>query len=99
MRINIYSEELPDLAEDVKIVSKTDERGHTHYGVRMFFKSAPELHNRPDDDDRSAVTFWIPYEQGVGHRFDKLVELLGMAMNKVAVAGLEIQRSPLPSAR
>jgi hypothetical protein len=57
MRINVYSQEL---TKEVSLVSKTDERGNTHYGVRMFLASPDILHHTPDDDDRSAVTFWIP---------------------------------------
>lgn len=57
MRINVYSQEL---TSEVALVSKTDERGVTHYGVRVFFDGSPRLHNRPDDDDRSAITYWLP---------------------------------------
>lgn len=57
MRINIYSQEL---TKEVSLVSKTDERGNTHYGVRFWLRSPDCLHNTPNDDDRSAVTFWVP---------------------------------------
>jgi hypothetical protein len=67
MRINIYTEELmhPDAPREraVQIVtagyisSKTG-KPMTNYGVRIFCKSAPELHDSKNDDDRSAVTFW-----------------------------------------
>ena len=57
MRINVYSEELTD---EVEVVEKTADTGVTFYGLRIFLKSAPELHNDVDDDDRSAITFWVP---------------------------------------
>lgn len=57
MRINVYSQELTG---EVAIVEKTDGRGTRHYGVRLFFDGSPRLHNRPDDDDRSAITYWLP---------------------------------------
>lgn len=57
MRINVYSQEL---TKEVSIVRKTDERGNVHFGVRMFLASHLVLHNTPADDDRSAVTFWVP---------------------------------------
>lgn len=57
MRINIYEEELTD---EVDIVSTTaSNTGITYYGTRFYLKSAPELHHTPEDDDRSAVTFWF----------------------------------------
>ncbi len=57
MRVNIYEEELDD---DVQIVETTPlDSGTTFYGVRVFLKSSPALHDTPEDDDRSAVTFWV----------------------------------------
>lgn len=56
MRLNIYQEEITN---EVALVSKTTEAGRTFYGARVFLASAPELHHTEDDDDRSAVTFWV----------------------------------------
>lgn len=56
MRINIYNEELT--ADWVFVKREVEETGKTYYGFRVFLKSAPELHHTPEDDDRSAVTFW-----------------------------------------
>jgi hypothetical protein len=57
VRINIYEEELTD---EVRVVSTVAENtGITYYGTRFYLKSAPELHDTVDDDDRSAVTFWF----------------------------------------
>lgn len=57
MRINIYEEELTNEVRLVRTIA--DITGIEYYGVRFFLKSAPELHNTPKDDDRSAVTFWF----------------------------------------
>lgn len=57
MRINVYSQEL---TREVALVSKASDNGALHYGIRIFFDGSPRLHNRPDDDDRSAVTYWLP---------------------------------------
>lgn len=48
------------------VSSRTGEK-MTNYGVRIYQKSAPELHYVPPrDDDRSAVTFWCgPSEKNV----------------------------------
>ena len=60
MRVQIYSEEM---TSEVTLVTKqvTDEKFGTRvfYGLRAFLKSPPELHSDPEDDDRSAVTFWF----------------------------------------
>lgn len=86
MRINVYTEELifnegpnkPSAAEIVwaeYISSRTGEKMR-NWGVRIFLKSAPELHYIPDrDDDRSAVTFWCgPSEKNVIAFLDMLRE-------------------------
>ena len=56
MRVNIYHEEL---GTEAKIVWTEPRPGVRYCGLRIFQKSAPELHYRPGDDDRSAVTFWV----------------------------------------
>lgn len=56
MRVNVYNEELTG---DVEIVTVTPDTGRTFYGVRVYLASAQELHYTDEDDDRSAVTFWL----------------------------------------
>ena len=59
MRIHVYSQEL---TKEVTVVSKTaQDTGTTYYGIRLFLASPDILHHTDDDDDRSAVTFWIPH--------------------------------------
>ena len=58
-RVNIYAEELPE-ERAIEIVRKKADTGRTFFGVRIFLKSAKELHDALDDDDRSAITFWGP---------------------------------------
>jgi len=67
MRLNIYSQELlvPSEHEEsnnpiIELDSKTSNTGVTYSAVRMLFHSSPRLHHPPEDDDRSAVTFWLP---------------------------------------
>lgn len=61
MRINVYSQEL---TKEIELVSKktTDVNGDdiTYYGVRLYLASPDILHHTEEDDDRSAITFWIP---------------------------------------
>ena len=62
MRVQVYREEL-DLNTDPEIVTKVGkgESGEeVFYGIRFYLHSADALHDSEKDDDRSAVTFWIP---------------------------------------
>jgi hypothetical protein len=72
MRVNIYAEEL---TEEVRIV-ESEAEGKKFYGVRFFLKSHNDLHFNEKDDDRSAVTFWVPYTKVTGHDFNMLSNLL-----------------------
>jgi hypothetical protein len=57
MRINVYSQEL---TKEVELVSKEADTGITYYGIRLYLASPDILHHTEDDDDRSAITFWLP---------------------------------------
>lgn len=77
MRINVYAEELTDETELVTKTVTDDKFGtRTFYGVRFYLKSPPELHADPEDDDRSAITIWVPWTRGGGHRFDDVGDVL-----------------------
>lgn len=62
MRINIYAEELPDQHDPraTRVVEKRTETGRVFFGERLYLHSPRELHDTPDDDDRSAITIWGP---------------------------------------
>lgn len=59
MRVNVYNEEI-DSVEIVETVA--ENTGIKYYGLRLWLKSAPELHHTEEDDDRSAVTMWFGTE-------------------------------------
>jgi hypothetical protein len=63
LRLNVYSEELTN---EVELVTKKMEDGRTFYGLRVYLKSPPELHATTEDDDRSAITFWVPWTKKLG---------------------------------
>ena len=72
MRINVYGEELTYEKEIVhKIVN-----GRNFYGIRMFLESSPFLHATEKDDDRSAITFWVPWTSANGNDFARLELIL-----------------------
>lgn len=57
MRINVYSQELTD---EVLPVTKLSNTGTIYSAVQFILHSSDKLHHPPADDDRSAVTFWLP---------------------------------------
>jgi hypothetical protein len=57
MRVNVYSQEL---TSEVIAVEKTSNTGITYHAAQLVLHSSDRLHSPPDDDDRSAVTFWLP---------------------------------------
>lgn len=57
MRINVYSQEL---TSEVATVEKVSNTGLVYSAVQLMLHSSPMLHHPPADDDRSAVTFWLP---------------------------------------
>ena len=57
MRINVYSQEL---TSEVNTVEKKSNTGLVYSAVQLMLHSSPMLHHPPHDDDRSAVTFWLP---------------------------------------
>lgn len=57
MRINVYSQELTN---EVKLIEKESNTGLVYSAVQLILHSSPMLHHPPRDDDRSAVTIWLP---------------------------------------
>lgn len=57
MRINVYSQELTD---EVQVFNKTSNTGLIYSAVALMLHSSERLHHPPQDDDRSAVTIWLP---------------------------------------
>ncbi len=93
MRINVYAEELTD---EVELVSKdvSDAKfGHrTFYGIRVYLKSPEELHSDPEDDDRSAITFWVPWTREDGHDWNKVEEIFLRMAQKVFTGAVQPAR-------
>lgn len=60
MRINVYSQELTN---EVILVEKGSNTGIVYHAAQLILHSSEKLHHPPMDDDRSAVTFWLPKSQ------------------------------------
>jgi hypothetical protein len=57
MRINVYSQELTD---EVIPVEKESNTGVVYHAAQLVLHSSDKLHHPPMDDDRTAITFWLP---------------------------------------
>jgi hypothetical protein len=60
MRINVYSQELTD---EVIAIGKESNTGIVYHAAQLILHSSERLHHPPEDDDRSAITFWLPKSQ------------------------------------
>ena len=60
MRTNVYAQELTN---EVKLVAKKSNTGITYHAVQLMLHSSPMLHHPPQDDDRSAISIWLPKSQ------------------------------------
>ena len=76
MRINVYSQELTN---EVIEVSKTSNTGIVYHAVQLVLHSSQMLHHPPMDDDRSAITFWLP-------KSDSRREEMAQAFENIAAA-------------
>lgn len=80
MRINVYSQELllgdlDDHDEEIAVerVVRQTNTGTLYSAVRLYLDSSERLHHPPADDDRSAITFWLPKS---AERREKLADQL-----------------------
>jgi hypothetical protein len=77
MRVNVYSQELTD---EVVLFSKGANTGIEYSAVQFMLHSSERLHHPPADDDRSAVTFWLPKtearRESLAQAFEKAAALV-----------------------
>lgn len=76
MRINVYSQELTN---EVLHIEKESNTGVVYHAAQLVLHSSDKLHHPPEDDDRSAVTFWLPESQHrreeIAKAFEKIAEV------------------------
>ncbi len=64
--------------------------GHrTFVGIRVYLKSPQELHDDPEDDDRSAITFWVPWTRRTGHQPEVVRRMLTKMLTALNEATFE----------
>jgi hypothetical protein len=81
MRINVYSQELTSETEVVEQKSNTDI---IYSAIRLFLHSSERLHHPPEDDDRSAITFWLPKSEARREELAKTFERMAFEIRHVA---------------
>lgn len=87
MRLNIYSQELRTdprggdpltgsarYHDDTELVEQKSNTGVVYSAVRLFLHSSERLHHPPQDDDRSALTFWLPKSAERRERLARMFE-------------------------
>lgn len=79
MRINVYSQELTREVTHVRAVAR--DTGIEYHGVRLYMASPDVLNHAPTDDDRSAITYWLPYCESFSA--DDLADILQRAADLV----------------
>lgn len=80
MRVNVYSQELTG---EVLLVKKESNTGLVYSAVQFMLHSSERLHHPPEDDDRSAVTFWLPKSterrEELAHAFETMAAMVRRA--------------------
>lgn len=84
MRINVYSQELTD---EVLMVEKDSNTGIKYHAVQLVLHSSPMLHHPPLDDDRSAVTFWLPKSEERREKIAKAFEQMARLIRHAPKSG------------
>lgn len=83
MRINVYSQELTN---EVILIGKESNTGVTYHAAQLILHSSDKLHHPPQDDDRSAVTFWLPKSQSRREEMAKAFEQIAKIFREAPIA-------------
>jgi hypothetical protein len=86
MRINVYSQELTD---EVHLISKMSNTGIAYHAVQLILHSSPHLHHPPEDDDRSAVTLWLPKGAERRQKLQKALIRMAQLVAEAPLSGLD----------
>lgn len=93
MRLNLYSQELilDDSDRALEIVTKESDTGVVYSGIRMFLHSSDKLHDTDDDDDRSAITWWLPKSAKNRHALvDLFIQMANMVDDVAQGTGMDL---------
>jgi hypothetical protein len=84
--INVYSQEL---TSEIACLSKSSDTGVRYPAVRLFLHSPQQLHCSATDDDRSAITFWLPKSQSRREALAATFESMAQAVRRAADGGAD----------
>lgn len=80
MRVNVYSQEITN---EVTTIVKPGELA-SFVGIAFTLHSSERLHHTDADDDRSAVTFWLPKSdercEDLASAFERAATLVRLAV-------------------
>jgi hypothetical protein len=86
MRINVYSQEMTN---EVVHISKESNTSVRYEAAQLILHSTDKLHHPPQDDDRSAVTFWLPKSQArreeMAKAFERIAEIFRTAPSETGL--------------
>lgn len=86
MRINVYSQEL---TSEIQSLAKESDTGVRYPAVRLFLHSSGRLHSTATDDDRSAITFWLPKSVARRENLALTFEEMARAVRRAAEGGMD----------
>ena len=86
MRVNVYSQELTD---EVVFVEKLSNMNITYHAAQLILHSSERLHHPPLDDDRSAITFWLPKSRNRREAMAKAFEEIARIFREAPISGLD----------
>lgn len=80
---------MQELTPEVLSVNKKSNTGIVYHAAQLVLHSSPMLHHPPQDDDRSAVTFWLPKSQArreeMAQAFERVAEIFRTAPQETAM--------------
>lgn len=92
MRVNVYSQELPlglTGYDELELGLQQSNTGVGYSFVRLFLHSTDKLHHPPADDDRSAITFWLPKStqrrEALATIFEEMADMVRHAPNETGL--------------
>lgn len=86
IRVNVYSQELTDEVIEVRKESNT---GIEYYAAQLILHSSLMLHHPPADDDRSAITFWLPKSEHRREQMARAFEKIAWIFRNAREGGLD----------
>jgi hypothetical protein len=86
MRINVYSQELTD---EVITIEKISNTGVVYQAAQIILHSSQRLHHPPEDDDRSAITFWLPKSESRREERAKAFEKMAKIFRSSGPSGID----------